>query len=307
MSDHGRLVLVCRAVLACVATLFPIVEPTFAKAPPLEARSVLLKLIDQVDVPARQAGILANVEVREGDRVESGQLLAGLEDDDAQLARQQAELELEIARIKAQDESPIRSAEQSLTLARAELARARESIKRFANSISQSELDRMQLAEVEAQTRLAHLQSELGIARATYQLRQKQLDGATLQVEKRRIVSPIDGMVAEVYRRRGEWVEEGDRVLRIVRLDMLRAEGFLELRHLRPELLGAEVSIDVTLPDGRMVKKNGKITFIHPEIDPVNQQVRVWADVENDDWSLQPGMAAQMRVQLPLAASTPRQ
>ena len=38
----------------------------------------------------------------------------------------------------------------------------------------------------------------------------------------------------------------------------------------------------------------GKIVFVSPEIDPVNAQVRVWAEVENPDLSLRPGLQAEM-------------
>ena len=41
-----------------------------------------------------------------------------------------------------------------------------------------------------------------------------------------------------------------------------------------------------------------KITFISPEIDPVNQQVQICAEFENADGMVRPGLVATMRIVL---------
>ena len=38
----------------------------------------------------------------------------------------------------------------------------------------------------------------------------------------------------------------------------------------------------------------GKIVFVSPEIDPVNGQVRVWAEIDNTDFKLRPGLHGSM-------------
>ena len=40
----------------------------------------------------------------------------------------------------------------------------------------------------------------------------------------------------------------------------------------------------------------GKVTFVSPEVDPVNHQVRVWAEVDNTELVLRPGLAAEMTI-----------
>ncbi len=41
----------------------------------------------------------------------------------------------------------------------------------------------------------------------------------------------------------------------------------------------------------------GHIVFVNPEIDPLNSQVRVWAEVENPDLKLRPGMQATLTIE----------
>jgi macrolide-specific efflux system membrane fusion protein len=267
-----------------------------AKAASVEARSVLVKLIEQVDVPAEEAGRLASIDVREGQSVRQGDRLAQIEDAAARLALQRAELELAIAIREAEDTADVRSAQQALEFARAELQRARESVKKFRNSISQSELDRMELAEVQADSELASAQKDLSIARTTCELRRKQVDMANLQVRRRQITSPLDGVVVEVLQNTGEWVEAGAKVVRLIRLDMLRAEGFVQLKDMVEPLVGRDVQLWVVVPGRGETEFAGKVVFVHPEIDPVNQQVRIWADIPNPDRQLLPGMVARMVV-----------
>ena len=54
---------------------------------------------------------------------------------------------------------------------------------------------------------------------------------------RRRILAPIGGMVVDVFRRQGEWVDPGVAVLRILRIDKLRVEAFLSAREVNRDLL----------------------------------------------------------------------
>ncbi len=71
-------------------------------------------------------------------------------------------------------------------------------------------------------------------------------------------------------------------------------------RDVNRNLHGAAATVTVTLPDKSQVEVRGKIVFVSPEIDAVNQQVLVWAEVENPapQLVLRPGMKATMTVEV---------
>ena len=98
-----------------------------ASAQTIEVKSVILKLIAQVEVSAKEAGELAAIDVKEGQAVEPGMLLARVEDHAVQLLHQQAKLELQIAEIEAKNEADVRAAEQEAKVAEEDLKRARQS------------------------------------------------------------------------------------------------------------------------------------------------------------------------------------
>jgi multidrug efflux pump subunit AcrA (membrane-fusion protein) len=109
-------------------------------------------------------------------------------------------------------------------------------------------------------------------------------------------------VIVSVAKHRGEWVKPGDTVARILRLDRLKAEGFLKVEHLTRDLNGCPVKLVVDLPGAPGREFAGKVTFLHPEIDPVNAQIRVWAEILNEDLRLRPGMRAKMILQVPQGA-----
>ena len=111
----------------------------------IEIPSALVKLVEQVDVPAREAGVLAAVDVREGQMVEEGDRLGQIEDTEARIAEERARIDLQIARENAENDVNIRFATKSVEVARAELRRSAESLEKYPKSVSESEMDRLRL------------------------------------------------------------------------------------------------------------------------------------------------------------------
>lgn len=287
----------CFVVLALAATSTVPEKPAEA----IEIPAMLIKLIEQVDVPARTAGALAAVKVSEGQMVGEGSLLAQVVDIEAQITEKRAQTEVAIARIKAKNDINIRYAKKSVEVAKAELRRSLESIKKYAKSISDSELDRLQLIVEKGGLEVEQAEHESQVAAFTRQIKENEYQAAQQAVKQHRIVAPIGGVVVQVAKHNGEWVKPGDTVIRILRLDRLRAEGFVKARDLGQDLQGCEVELKVDLPNTPGAHFSGTVVFLDPEIDPVNSQVRIWAEIQNKELRLRPGMRANMTVRLPSA------
>jgi RND family efflux transporter MFP subunit len=260
----------------------------------IQVSSVLIKLIEQVEVPAREAGVLADVMVREGEMVVAGAPLAQIEDADAQLDKRRAQWELVGASKQAESDVKVRFAKKSLEVAQAELRRAVESEKRLPQSVSQSELDQLRLMVQKTTLEIEQAQLEWDLAKTLREVKQNDLQIAEHGIQQRRMTAALAGFVAQVNRRRGEWVQPGQTILRILRLDRLRAEGLVNAQAVNNELNGSSVKLTVQLNDQSPAEFTGKIVFVSPEIDPVNGQVRVWAEIENSGLQLRPGLHGSM-------------
>lgn len=279
--------------LLAVALLFT--STSGLTAAELEVSSVLVKLLDQVDVPAREAGVLDEVIALEGEMVEAGATVAQIDDAAAQFDKHRSEMELVAAAKEADSDVKVRFARKSLEVAQSELRRAIDSERRFAQSVSQSELDRLRLSVQKTELEIEQAQLELELAQAGREIKQIEVDSAKHAIRQRQIVSPLSGFVAEVMRHQGEWVEPGQTILRVLRLDRLRAEGMIKADDAASDLKGRRATLTVNI-DGRPTQFAGKVTYVSPEIDPVNGQVRIAAEIENPESTLRPGLHGSMTI-----------
>src|SRR5262245_61783896 len=63
--------------------------------------SALVTVIEQVEIPARIEGVLSAVDVREGQMVEAGAVVARIEDTEVRLTHERAKTDFDIARKQA--------------------------------------------------------------------------------------------------------------------------------------------------------------------------------------------------------------
>jgi macrolide-specific efflux system membrane fusion protein len=207
-----------------------------------------------------------------------------------------AKAQLEIARAKATNDVRIRFARKSLEVSEAELRRSTDSIERFPKSVSQSQLDVERLNVQKNKLESEQAVEEQKIAQLEMNAKQQELSATQAEVARRRILAPFDGVIVQVYVRKGEWVKPGQQALRIVNVDRLKAEGFVASARAATDLEGKGIQLTVE-STGNAKPFTGTIVFVSPEVDPITGQVRVWAEIDNHNGRLRPGQPAKMVVQ----------
>jgi len=258
--------------------------------------SVLVTLIEQAEISALEGGPLVHREIVEGTTVDVDTVLGKIDDREAVLVLERARTELKIAQMLVENDIKIRFARKSQEVAQSELKRSLESVEKFPKSVSQTELDRLRLLVEKSALEIEQATLDQTQATLTQQLKQSDVDRARLQLDRRLIKAPFPGMIVQWKKQRGEWVEPGTPVVRIIRLNRLRAEAFVDSKRLPPNSIGRKVILTVDLAGAPKSRFEGKLTFVDPEIDPVNDQVRIWAEIENGSLALRPGLAASMTI-----------
>jgi multidrug efflux pump subunit AcrA (membrane-fusion protein) len=270
----------------------------------IPVQTVYLRLSEDIDIPAPEAGILAAVPAAEGRLVGEAELLAQIEDREARLVRDRASLELEVARREADKSIETELARKGLAVTELELARAEKSRRAVAGSVPQAEIDRLQLEVDKATSELRRTEREAETAAVTARLKEAELALATLSLDRHAITAPIAGRVVEHYKSRGEWVEPGENVLRLIRLDVLRAEGYVDASALSSDPTGAAVTLRLDLA-GRPATFEGKVTFVAAEVEPATEQILIRAEIENRGFVLRPGLKVEMDLHLPPGGEAP--
>ena len=158
-----------RALLSTV--ILAVCVPHAHGAEELRVESVLLKLIEQADVPARDPGVIETVSVTEGDVVQKGDTLVQLDTVETRLDVGRAKLELSIAQQESKNDVDVRFAEKSLEVAAAELQRALDSVEDYPKSVSDTELDRLKLTAERTRLEIEQAKHVLAVAELNAELR----------------------------------------------------------------------------------------------------------------------------------------
>lgn len=246
-------------------------------------------VIHEVEVPSRLAGVLASVEVQEGDEVQEGQEVARLDDRRAKKA-------LEISAAKAKNDVNVRYAIKAAEVAEAEYRGGIHANRIVAGTIPDIEIQRLELS-----AQRGTLQTEQAQRDFVLEGLQRDLDQITL--DEHGIKSPIDGIVVDVAKRRGEAVTAGELVFKVRNIDELRVEAVLKETEVPHSQLrkGQVVEFRCDLVNaaaaGDPLAFRGKITYIEPGIDQVSTYYRIYAVVNNNDArELLPGMKGTLTI-----------
>ena len=217
----------------------------------------------RIDIAPAEPGIIAAIDVREGDAVRSGQQLASLDCDVLKIA-------LEIARTSRDALGRQRAAVAERELRRVRLAKLEELRPRGHASGEEVERARADLEVAEANVLAIEEQNRID-----------SLECAKTEalIERRIMRSPIDGVVTRVFRDEREFVTGNNpTVMTVVQLNPLRATfsvpTALALR------LQAGQAVKLTFPDAEK-SAEGKVELVSPITEAESGTVRVKVLLDN--------------------------
>jgi macrolide-specific efflux system membrane fusion protein len=258
--------------------------------------SAIVKLIDSVQVPTELPGVISELRYREGQMVKVGEVIARIKCNDLSLKLQRAEIEDRIARSAAENDIDVRFAEKSLEVSSAKVARSIDSNQRVPGVVPLGRIEEEQLVAHRDRLRVEQASRDLKVAEMHAELARTDVQLSTLLLEKASILAPIDGMVVAVEHKPGEWVEPGETIVKIVRMDRLKIEGFVPASIANQIRIGDPATAVVDQPWLQDTEFAGKVLFINPEANPVNSKVQVWVEVENSGLRLIPGLEAVLTI-----------
>ena len=164
-----------------------------------------------VNLGSSADGVLVEVNVKRGDRVAEGQLVARIDS-------RVEEATVELARVRAESNAGLEASRARLDFQKAKLKRNRK-------LAEQKVISAEELEELETQLKLAEIDYQQ--AQVDKRLEKLELERAVNSLELRQIRSPFDGLVMEKVLDTGEYVDGTVEILRIARLDPLKVQADL--------------------------------------------------------------------------------
>ncbi|MGI9428568.1 MAG: efflux RND transporter periplasmic adaptor subunit [Bythopirellula sp.] len=226
-----------------------------------------------ISVAAPEAGIIGKTFVEEGATVRQGEPLVQLD-----VALQQALLA--IAEVGKQARGRVDAAQAEVNL-RKQMLTALEDLRATGHARAE-ELER-------ARADLAIAQGELTAAREQQQLKQLEYQQIRVQIDRRTVRAPLDGVVTKVLKRSGEFTAPNDpNLMVLVQLDPLFATFDLASSEAAELAVGQPVS--VRFGDSG-ADAEGQIDYVSPVIDAESGTVAIKVRLPNPDGQLQSGQA----------------
>ena len=291
----------CWCMMAVAAACSAAAQALAADAEPVLERC-LVSVIDEAKVPAREAGALVELTVREGDTVAKGEVIAKIDDNQPQMERRKAQAEHAQAVAKEQSDVDVRYSQKAKDVAVKAWEKAENAHKQAPGSVTEVERDRLRLEAEKTDLQIEQANLERKLAALAAASKGVEVEAAENGIERRLLKSPLDGVVVQVFPHQGEWMQPGDPLARVVRTDKVKVEGYVDAAKWDPEQIrDRPVKVDVQLAGGRRETFEGRIVFVSP-LDESGGDYKVVAEVVNrrgeaaQQWLLRPGKTVTMTV-----------
>ncbi|MEM6468539.1 MAG: HlyD family efflux transporter periplasmic adaptor subunit [Planctomycetota bacterium] len=216
-------------------------------------------------------GRILRLDVEEGSRVRSGQVLGTLMDGKAEAVLAEA-----LARVSAQ--GSLGAAEARLRAASLELEAAKNANLRSPNAFSPQEIRLLQEQFAVASELVTAEKDALKIAEAA-------VETARADLNALRLLAPYDGLIVRKMHTEGEGVDPVTAIYELVETSRVRIEFFIPEASLDKFEFGTRLS--VTNPkNSKDATCEARVDFVDVTIQPVRRVVRAWTDIPRPVWML---------------------
>lgn len=232
-----------------------------------------------VSVVPKTAGRLQEITVKLGDRVNRGQQIARIEDQEIREQVKQAEAAFEVAK------ATIRQREADLDLAKTNVERSRSLFQR--QLLPQQTLD-------DAEAKYQSAQAALDLARAQNTQSQARLDELRFNLQNTLITSPVNGFVAQRTADPGAFVSANAPIVDVVDIQRVRLVANIIEKDLKQIGVGDSARVEVDAYPGESFM--GRIARLSPVLDPATRTAPIEVEIPNVGYRLKPGMYARVGI-----------
>jgi len=270
-----------------------------------------------VDVLSKVSGILEKIQVEQGDRIKSDQVVAMVEKEEKEAQFQEARAALDVLKANwAQMETGARleeitQSEQLVRQTKASWETSLDNYMRLKNLkerdfISQQRLDEAMLQVTLSEAEYRSAKDKLTLLRKgarqedrdalLAQIRQAEaaLRLARIHLKNTTIRAPISGIISKRFLDQGSFVSTSSPIVRIVSMDMIKVLVQVVESELAQLKVGAKAEIYVDAYRKQVFQ--GDVSCISPTVDPESRMADIEIQVGNKDHRLKPGMFARVNL-----------
>jgi RND family efflux transporter MFP subunit len=257
----------------------------------------------EVDVMAKVSGYIRKIEVDVGQRVAQGQLLATVEvpemaDDMAKFAASIERSQAEVARAR----NEVKRTETAYEMAHLSYTRLAAVQKSRPGLVAQQEIDTARNRDLLAESQIATAKSSLAAAEQSLKMQEADAGRAKTLYAYTRVTAPFDGVVSKRYLDTGAMIQAGTsshtQAMPVVRISQTHT-----LRLVLPVPESAVPKLRVGMPieikvDALERTINGRVSRFTGRINAATRTMQAEVDVPNPQGLLAPGMFAEAKLRI---------
>jgi len=217
--------------------------------------------IEDILLPAKEAGEIKSMKFKEGDFVRAGQTIAQIDDENYRMIAEQADMKYRIALDTASDTTASLAAKKKYQVASIEAKKT----ERLAQNGSKSASEKMmanyskEIAYLEMQKADQDRRKALAEAKLAQQEKQQVLQ----KIARHTLRSDFDAYVIEVKKHKQEYVQVGEEVMRLARMDRVWVQSVVNTKELNAhELMNKKVSVTIQLARNETAEFEGIVKFV---------------------------------------------
>jgi RND family efflux transporter MFP subunit len=249
------------------------------------------------DVSALREGVIDRMELRLGKEVgKKGDVIGYLH-------KEVADLSVDEARIQAESQGAVLKADAQKKMARSVVLRNKELLRKGSKYVSDEEVQKGEAEFAMADAALVEAQDTIKLAKA-------KLKSAERAAEEHIIRAPFAGQILEEHKHEGESVRANEPVVRLGNLDTVRVWAHIPIEYAFRVTPGTEIVIQPRLGNTRgkhpieQKQFRGVISSVDQSIEAIGETaVKIYADLDNPNHELKPGLKATMTIFLKPEAS----
>lgn len=229
------------------------------------------------DLGVAVPGIIEKLHYDRADYVSKGTVLAELESD-----LERASLELA---------EKLSQATTAVELRQLNAAFGSRTLERNQALFEKSTISKQTLDQVETESLIARMQVRQ--EQENREIARLEALRAKASLNRRQIVSPINGAITEKYRSVGEYVAD-EPVFQVAQLDPLRIEVVVPLDYLNSIRTGMSASIELEVDGFEDRQYEAQVRRIDPVADAASGTYGIWLEMPNPDLTIPSGVRCQI-------------
>src|SRR5215468_3197630 len=257
---------------------------------------------EEVVVAAQAAGELSQINVDFGSYVTQGQIIATIDQRDANLKVEQAEATLKqtMARLGMKEGEKFDSTQNAdVRVAKSQLDWAKLELDRSVRLIEKGDIPRSSYDEKLTNHNLAQARHQAALDSVNQQLAAVEQQKAALALARKAVTdtivrSPIGGAVKEKHASRGSYLTVNGKIVTLVKINPLRLRADIPESSAAAARAGQTVNVTVDAFPNRTF--TGRVVRIGPSLDEKTRALTVEAEVANSGNLLRPGMFAKSQL-----------